>query len=425
MLKRSILFLTAITLGVAVSAVAPSVPQLLRSTVFSGLPSLRETVEKTEASDGGSKSGSQPADHPEKDHEYGEGVITLSPEQIAEGGLETIEASADVLATRLTVPGSISPDSDRIARVAVRLTGTVAELRKRLGDWVDKGEVVAVLESRDVADAKSEYLAARSTDELQQTLSERERMLWDKRISPEQQYLKARAASRETRIRLDQARQKLFALGLSEGEIADLPQQPIANLRRQEIRSPGAGRVVERRVDVGSAVGRDNLETDLFVIVDVSEVWVDLAVAPADLSLMKEGQKIEIAGTANQRATAEIIFVGPLLDKETRSARVVARLENRSGLWRPGAFITAGILIDEQTVAVAIPKSAVQTIEGKPVVFVRTGKGFLKRAVTLGLQDEKSVEIVAGLQAGEPVAAANTFTLKAELGKAEAGQQND
>ena len=105
MLKQSILFVAALTLGVAVSAVAPSVPQFLRSTVFSGLPSLRETVEKTEASDGGGKSGSQPADHPEKDHETGEGVITLSPEQIAEGGLQTIEASADVLATRLTVPG--------------------------------------------------------------------------------------------------------------------------------------------------------------------------------------------------------------------------------------------------------------------------------------------------------------------------------
>jgi membrane fusion protein, heavy metal efflux system len=108
-------------------------------------------------------------------------------------------------------------------------------------------------------------------------------MLWDKRVSNEQQFLRSRNAAAQTRMRLDIARQKLLALGLVQQEIAALPQEPEGSLRRQPLRSPIAGRVVERKVDLGTAVGRDNLETELFVIVDLDRVWVELAISPADL----------------------------------------------------------------------------------------------------------------------------------------------
>jgi cobalt-zinc-cadmium efflux system membrane fusion protein len=100
-------------------------------------------------------------------------------EQIAAAHFDVVAARGGTLSRRITVPGTIIPVADRIARVSVKLSGTVAELRKRLGDPVVKDEVVAVLESREVADAKSEYLAARLTNELQQMLFQRDKMLWD------------------------------------------------------------------------------------------------------------------------------------------------------------------------------------------------------------------------------------------------------
>jgi len=154
--------------------------------------------------------------------------------------------------------------------ISVRLSATVAELRKKIGDPVAKDEILAILESREVADAKSEYLAARLTDELQQDLFVRDKMLWDKRVSNEQQFLRSRNAAAQTRMKLDIARQKLLALGIAQQEIAALPEEPEASLRRQAIRSPIAGRVVERKVDLGTAVGRDSLETELFVIVTLT-----------------------------------------------------------------------------------------------------------------------------------------------------------
>src|SRR5262249_37162959 len=154
-------------------------------------------------------------------------------------------------------PGSLIPDADHIARVSVRVLATVAELRKRLGDRVEKGEIVAAIESREIADAKSEYLAARLTNETQQTLFGRLKILAETRTLSENEFLRARLTANDAQIKVDSARQKLFALGLSDDEIADLPNQSPESLRKQFLRSPIAGRVSERRVDLGSLVGRE------------------------------------------------------------------------------------------------------------------------------------------------------------------------
>src|SRR5262249_16403561 len=179
-------------------------------------------------------------------------------------GSDRVGGEGGAVAGDLTVPGTVLPHADRIARVSVKLSGTVAELRKKLGDPVAKDEVLAILESREVADAKSEYLARKTSHDLQQTLFNRAKMLWEGKAATENDYLRARATAEDARIKMEVARQKLAALGLSEQQIAALPQQPFDSLPQQEIRAPMKGRVVERKVDLGTAVGRDNLETELF-----------------------------------------------------------------------------------------------------------------------------------------------------------------
>jgi cobalt-zinc-cadmium efflux system membrane fusion protein len=174
-------------------------------------------------------------------------------------------------------------------------------------------------------------------------------------------------------------------------------------------------------VDLGALVGREGLESELFVIVDLAEVWVELAVSPADLALIEQGQAITVSsGATGGEARAQIIFVSPLLDKDTRSARVVALLANPAHAWRPGAFVTAEMLLAPQTAGIVIPKSAIQTIKGQRLVFVRVDEGFQARKISTGREDDRAIEILSGLAAGEKIAVANTFVLKAELGKSEA-----
>jgi cobalt-zinc-cadmium efflux system membrane fusion protein len=398
--------------GIAVASLAPSIPQTVRK--LTGLAFGSGAVQSPDNAPQPRGGGSEVPDDKQA-------VVSLTDEQLTEAHIDLARVEGGILAHRIIVPGTIIPVADRIARVAVKLSGTVAELRKNIGDPVIKGEVLAILESREVADAKSEYLAARLANELQQTLFQRDKMVWEGHASTEQQFLRSRTLTAQTEMKFNISRQKLFALGLNESEIAALPNEPEALLRRQEVRAPMAGRVVERKVDLGMAVGRDNLETELFVIVDLDRVWVELAVSPTDLPAVKEGQPVSIAARGiAEKAEGKVMFITPLVDKESRAARVVAEIANESGAWRPGSFVTAAVATGEQAVSIAVPTNAIQTIGAGKAVFVRTTEGFEKRAVVTGRSDDRLAEVLTGLKAGETIAVTNTFLLKAEFLKSSA-----
>lgn len=361
----------------------------------------------------------------QKQPEHHDDGVTLSERQIAAGNFAIREATSGTLSEQIVVPGTIVPSGERIAKVSVRLLGTVAELRKRLGDSVREGDVLAIIESREVADAKSQYLAARVALDLQDTLFSRSKSLFESKVSSENDFLRAKTAFEDIRIKFDVARQKLFALGLTGDQIAALPQQPVESLRLQELRAPMSGRIAERRVDLGSLVGREGQESELFVIVDSRVVWAELALPATDLAVIREGQQISVAaGPGADPHPATIMFVSPLIDKDTRLARVVASVDNPSHALRPGMFVTAEIPVQQVRAAIVVPKAAVQSIDGQSAVFVRTPTGFQPRKIMTGREDSSSFEVTSGLSSGDQIATANTFVLKADLGKSAAEHQH-
>lgn len=320
-------------------------------------------------------------------------------------------------------------DADRVARAPARVAGTVAQLRKRLGDSVVEGEVVAILDSREVADAKSDFLTASVALDLEKALFERAKLGKEEKLLAEQQFFQVQAKFLEAQLRLDLSRQKLSALNLDAAEVAKAAKQDAAkpgpsSLREFPIRAPISGRVVERKVDVGTAVGGQGDPPEVYVIADLTKVWVELSIATADLEAIKEGQRVTIlkGGAKEQGEAGRIMFISPILNPETRMARVIAEIDNKALSLRPGYFVTALILLKEEQVDLRVPRSALQTIGG-PVVFVRTPEGFQMRNVKTGRQDEQAVEVLEGLSANEQIAVKNTFLLKAELGKTGAGDE--
>jgi cobalt-zinc-cadmium efflux system membrane fusion protein len=395
----------------------PEIPQAVRYVVE--LVNRAEPLRAVETQGGAEQRKSKG----DSDVEIGEerATIRLTDEQIEMSGIALAAVQAGTLSRRIVVPGTIVPHADRIARVSVRLSAIVTELRKKLGDTVEKGEVIAVLESREVANAKSEYLAARLNNDLQRNLYERDKVLGDRHVIAEQIVLRSQGAAAQAKMNFDIARQKLFALGLTEIELAALPDEPETSLRRQEVRAPISGRVVDRKVDLGAAVGRDNLETELFTVADLDRVWVELAVGPSNLPAVAEGQAVSIVGHGlSKRAIGKIVFISPIVERETHSARVVAEIANPDGNWRPGSLVQATVAIDERSAALTVPVSAVQTIGKARVVFVRTQDGFERRRVTLGDGDDRLFEVLSGVREGETIAVSNTFVLKAEFLKSPA-----
>jgi cobalt-zinc-cadmium efflux system membrane fusion protein len=425
-LMRAFLILIVLAVGVAIGAAVPRVSQVVQGALAAtGLMKTEPAQDSQPAPPKGESK--KPAGEKAEDH-AAEGQIKISAEQAKAQEITTSPVQGGTLSRHLMAPGTVTPDTDRIARVPARVVGTVSEMLKRLGDPVRKGEIVAVLDSREVADAKSDYLTASVNTELQKTNYERQQALWDKRISAEAAFLQARATYSETQLRLNLARQKLSALGLNADEVGatakkdeTTPNQ--SSLRRYELRSPITGRVVERKVDVGTTVGSQGDPADLYMVADLSTVWVELAVPTTDLGKVKEGAEVLIAARdedAGQRAKGKIIFVSPILNAETRSARVIAALPNPEFSWRPGTFVATEIQIGQEAVKVLVPRDALQTIGGEKVAFVRTPEGFERRDVKTGKADDTSIEIVSGLAPGDEIATANTFLLKAELGKGEA-----
>jgi cobalt-zinc-cadmium efflux system membrane fusion protein len=357
----------------------------------------------------------------EDDHDE-EKVVRLPAEKIKQLGIETAAARSGSLTTHLSLPGTIALNMERRVHVVSRVPGIVREVRKHLGDSVRAGEVLAVIDSRELADAKATYLAARERLSLAENTFAREKDLWEKKISPEQDYLTAKQAVAEVRIELQVAAQKLHALGFSEAYVKQLSPRAGTLLTRYEVVSPLTGTAIEKHIAVGELLKDD---TEAFVIADLSTVWVDLNVPPQDLPQVRKGQRVTVsAGPTMPTAEGTISYIGPVVSEETRAAITRVVLPNPDGRWRPGLFVTAMIAASSITVPVLIPKTAVQTLEGQPSVFVQTPEGFAPRPVTLGRTNETHVEITSGLQVGERYAATETFVLKADLGKSAAAHEH-
>jgi cobalt-zinc-cadmium efflux system membrane fusion protein len=344
-----------------------------------------------------------------------EGKVQLADDTIASAGIEIRAVGPRLMTTTLEVPGEIKADETRLAHVVPRLQGVVIEVLKKEGDRVRQGELVAVINSRELADAKSAYLAAAQQVRFARTALEREENLWKKKISAEQEYLEARRAADQAQLAEDVAAQKLVALGVPSASLSGLGSAPVESLSRYEIRAPLGGTVIERDVTVGEAVPVDRA---IFVIADLSSVWVEVTVTARDLNAVHLGQPATIRSQDLDRiAEGRITFIGSLVGDESRSAKARIVIANPDGRWRPGLFVSVRLVQSSTTVPLAVPADAIQTFRDWQVVFVRYGEWFEARPLELGRSDGTWVEVVSGLKAGERYAATNSFAIKAEIGK--------
>jgi cobalt-zinc-cadmium efflux system membrane fusion protein len=344
-----------------------------------------------------------------------EGKVQLADATLKSAGIEIQPAGPREMTTTFEVPGEIKADETRVAHVVPRLSGVVTEVLRREGDRVQRGDLMAVINSRELADAKSTYLAAAQRAQFARVSLEREENLWKKKISAEQEYLEARRQADEARLAQDVARQHLVALGVPSAPVDTLSQAAAESLPRYEIRAPLSGTVVERDLTVGEAVAADR---NIFVIADLSSVWIEASIAAKDLAHVRQGQPaVIVAQDAGVQASGRISFIGALVGEQNRRATARIVIPNTAGVWRPGLFVSVRLEQSSTTVPVAVLAEAIQTFRDWQVVFVRYGDWFEARPLELGRFDGTWVEVVKGLKAGERYAATNSFAVKAEIGK--------
>jgi membrane fusion protein, heavy metal efflux system len=343
-----------------------------------------------------------------------EARVTMSDAQLQSNGVQIATAGPARIKTALQLIGEIGLNEDRTVHIVPRLSGVVESVSTSAGDRVRKGQVIAVVASQTLADQRSELLATGKRTALARTTFEREKKLWEEKITAEQDYLQARQALQEAQIAEQSARQKLASLG------ATLPTS--GNLTRYEIRSPIDGVITEKNIAIGEVLKED---TDIFVVADLSTVWVDLTVYAKDLNAVRTGQDATVNATDfNAEATGSISYVGSVVGDQTRTAKARLVLPNPKGLWRPGLPVTVNLVADEVEVPVAVAADAVQTLRDWTVVFGRYGDRFEARPITTGRSDGKIVEVLNGINPGEQYAASNSYLIKADIGKSGASHDH-
>jgi len=454
--------------------------------------------------------------------------VPVTQEQVTRLGIKISQAVKGVVRQEIRVPGEIKINSDRVAHVVPRAVGIVREVTKAQGDRVKEGEILAWIESDELAEAKLEFFAKESEvgccelklprakeifenvtqliallkkeaseeeihrlDGLEmgkyrgellpayaaylsaRTIHKREAGLHAKEISSGQELLAAETnlrkvqaqfqaavdtASYETQIDYSEAAQerqvavfnavaaekRLRLKGAEADVIAGLRalvpktagikpctcsdpnckegQLPsVADTLGKDdrfawyaLRAPFNGTLIEKHIVTGESLEKDS---ELFTIADLSSVWVTMSVSQEAVSLIKTDYPVMVNMPDGSQAEARTDFVAAVVDPDTRTALARATLPNPNGQFRPGTFVDIGIRIPTREETVTVPKASVQSVHDHPCVFVWSKGAFEMREVTTGYADEKNIEILKGLNVGEPVASVNAFHLKAEVSK--------
>jgi len=342
------------------------------------------------------------------------GPLRLDEKCVAEFEIETAAAGPGKLNVSLTLPGEVALNADRLAHIVPHVPGVASEVHKNLGDRVQAGAVLAVIESRELADLKAAYLAAVEKASLAQAIFTREEGLWQQKITAEQEYLKAKRELAEARIELLAGEQKLHALGFTEAYLAELPKLPHESFTRHQILAPIDGTIIEKHIVLGEVLKDDR---ECFAIADQSSVWVNLNVYQNDLARIQTGQKVTIVAGPSLQAQGTISFLSSLVSPETRTtvARVV--LANPSGQWRAGLYVTGQVHVEEAEAGLLVPQESLVRLEGTTAVFVKEGEGYRARPVTTGRSDGAQTEVLSGLTPGQVYVTRGAFLLKSELNK--------
>jgi cobalt-zinc-cadmium efflux system membrane fusion protein len=341
--------------------------------------------------------------------------VMLAPEAVAQAGIKTAEVSVVEPRASTDVPGVVTANAYREVKVTPLVGGIVRKVHAELGTAVKQGAPLATLFSAELADAQNKYLSMRATLEADHQRRERTRELVDIGAASRQELEEATAVHAGHATEVEAARQRLLLLGMSKNQVDRLthPRQVMADV---VVPAPISGVITSRSANLGQVVGMGD---ELFVVTDLSDVWVVGDLYEQDFSRVRVGSEATLTTPAypELRLQGRVSYIDPRVAPQTRTAKVRVEVPNPDGQLRLGMYMTMVFSTASGAPAVAVPRAAVQTIGGRQVVFVAVpdeeGR-FVQRTVKLGSLVGESYPVLQGLEPGEVVVTEGSFFLRAE-----------
>ncbi len=409
-----------------------------------------------------------PSEPAAKENETGSEAIDINA---AAAGVRVVAVSTLAPAATFTVAGTVEPNQQQLQQVTPLVSGRVQNVYVALGDYVKAGTLLLRIDSPQVAEQHGKLheaetrlrLAKINLDRVQQaanrvsvlkakaTLDEAEASLkrtkllvsegltarkdlvatqseydrakadynFQKEISLNREVTEAKAELQTAQTETEHIRDGLKAMDAHLGGENDGVEHEISKI---ELRSPMSGTVIERFVNPGAGFEQGK---PLLTIANTAILWVIANVPESQMATIHVGSSATVK-LGRKEVSGRVSYVDPRLNEDTRTSRVRIEISNPGNRIQVGSFAQVEFTTPaaEQSTAF-VPEASVQTVEGKPVVFVKDGSGrFLVRKVQIGTASAGMVPILSGLRAGEHIAADGSFVLKSKLLREQFGDED-
>lgn len=339
-----------------------------------------------------------------------ENAVSLPAASAALVGLKTEPANTQSVRCALRAMGKILACRPRTAIVTYAFPARVAAIQVAVGDWVEQGQPLITLESRDVGDALSEYYKALTALDLAKLNLDREARLLSDGVGVQKNHIAAEGEHRIAQASAEAGEKSLHVLGFSDAQIDEVRRthrvNPTINLY-----APIAGKVVSLSVVRGSIVDQ---ATEILTIIDPAVVWADAEIYERDIARIKVGQDTEVTVPAYPGETfrGKTIYIADLVNEETRTITVRAELANGDRRLKPGMFADLTLIVDSAEQMVTVPSAAVLVKMGRQMVFVKENDRFIRREIETRSADGNVQPVIKGIAAGEEVVVQGNHELK-------------
>lgn len=344
-------------------------------------------------------------------------TVTLTEQQIEDRGIRVAAAPAGTAESTIQAPATVQFEPGRVARIGPRLPAKVVQVTRGLGDVVEPGDTVAILDSVELGKVKARYLSVRARFDLARESHERESRLVAQKISSEAELQQARADLEQAQAELDSTIEELRLYGLSRKEIDAIRAGTDIPFSRYALTTPQAGVVEKLDLTPGQTLTPEMTPIE---VVDPGRMRISIDAFERDVQRIRPGQQVSFtpAAVLTVRLSGTVDWIGQALSRTTRTLEVQATVSNPDGVLRAGMFGTARIALAATARHALLPVDAVQTVDGKNVVF-KPLKGhpgsFAVAVVGVGDESGGDVEILTGVSPGEPVVTEGAFALMSIL----------
>jgi len=341
--------------------------------------------------------------------------IIITP--IIQSQIKIDKADKAEISEAVNVPGRIEVQQNRLAKIGSPVTGRVSDIYVSLGQVVKSGQILAKVNSVELTQTQLTYIKAKQQIGLKTKAVERAKLLFEADVISKAEMQRIEAELDSVKAEFDATEDQLEILGMTKSAIQKLSSSSTVN-SYSDVTSRIAGIVISKHVNIGQVVQPSD---ELFSVADLSHLWAVAEVPEQQVAFIQKDQEvtIDIPALDDKRAKGKIIFVGDIVNPETRTVLIRTEIDNSNQMLKPDMLITVTVQ-SKKVSKLAVSTAAVVRENDRSYVFAQTGPNkFRLREIEVGSRDGNMVSILSGITIGETIVVDGAFHLNNERKKKE------